>query len=134
MKKSIVILFFSTFIIGLVSFNKIDNNLHGKKGGYYFAAGQNTSLNKTYRATSNVFSLDCERVDMSSIGRQFSDFYKSQYSQSSSDFITGACYGPYDSYEEAEKKRNAKISDQKYLCNAPNCTVILAQGFRPACK
>lgn len=134
MKKSLQFVLLLTVCLFLVASKKNGSFDTSYKVQYFFAAGENTSFKKAYRATSNVFSLDCARVDLGSLGRQFSEFYKSEYSQSSDNYISGACYGPYDSYEEASKKRNSKIADQKYLCNAPDCVVILAQGFRPVCR
>jgi hypothetical protein len=118
----------------LPSFTTDKKSVKQKKERYYFASGQNTSLEKTYRATSNVFSLDCDRPDLSSIGRQFAAFYKAEYSKGSDDYIYASCYGPYESYEEANKERYSTISNQKYLCDPPKCMVTLAQGFKPSCK
>jgi hypothetical protein len=105
-----------------------------KKTRYYFAAGQNTSLEKTYRATSNIFSLDCEYVSLTEVGKQFTRYYKSVLSTGQDDWIDGFGYGPYDTYEQAKKARNSTINDQNYLCNTPKCVVRQAVGFQPACK
>ena len=117
-----------------VSFTKASGSNEKSIVKYYYATGQNTSLKKTYRSTSNVFSLDCERVDFSTIGGKFSDYYKKEYSQSTTDYITGFCYGPFPTYQEAEKNRQKRIDDQNYLCKSPDCVVTLAQGFTPSCR
>ncbi|MFN5135456.1 MAG: hypothetical protein ACK5DG_09065 [Chitinophagaceae bacterium] len=118
----------------LPSFTTATKPAPSKKERYYYASGQNTSLEKVYKATSNVFSLDCDRPDLLSVGRQFAAYYKAEYSKGSGDYIDASCYGPYDSYDEANQARYREISNQKYLCDAPNCNVTSAQGFKPSCK
>jgi len=101
---------------------------------YYYAAGQNSSLQQHYKAVSNVFALDCRLPSSSDIGPQFSNFYKAEYSRGSDDWIQGYLYGPYDTPEAANKARYAKIAAMKQWCEEPKCFFTMATGFRPSCK
>lgn len=101
---------------------------------YYYAAGQNASLQKHYKAVSNVFALDCRLPVSSDIGPQFSNFYKAEYSRGADDWVQGYLYGPFDTPEAANKARYAKIADMKQWCASPKCVFTMAVGFRPSCR
>jgi hypothetical protein len=124
----------AALFISLMAFRTANPKKKTGTPRYYYAAGQNTSLQKTYRANSNVFPLDCDRVDKMEIGKQFAAYYKSKFSKDATNYISAYGYGPFDTYEEANKARNKTIEDQNYLCKSPKCVVTIAIGFFPECE